>query len=48
MLNIHFHKVVNLSKEKGKILVELKTTGATIEQVFVGGQAVVKRSLDNL
>lgn len=34
-------------QQKGKVLVELKTTGATIEQVFVGGQAVVKRSLDN-
>ncbi|WP_010052554.1 PhzF family phenazine biosynthesis protein [Carnobacterium maltaromaticum] len=35
-------------QQKGKVLVELKATGATIEQVFVGGQAVVKRSLDNL
>lgn len=35
-------------QQKGKVLVELKATGATIEKVFVGGQAVVKRSLDNL
>lgn len=32
-------------EQKGEVLVELKATGETIEQVFVGGQAVVKCSL---